>query len=503
MTNDIFTGRTEKRYLVPTANADFITSFLSDYELFCPNNIDSTHLLSIYFGRHGSVNKKGLIRIRMYDNYKHQTGELILKPSDTVFLEIKYKNGEKIDKKRCTTTYGEVVEKLCRPNIAIKWLVKKVGLDKLQVKALFEEFDYLGMYPQFAIVANRTHYHPKDKSKNIRITLDKNINYYAFQYGQPYNGVGMGCELQNKLEIKVANDDMDLLDNLDIAIQAHGGQQFDTLQSKVENLYKETSKLLNWKSPSKSTNNTIESIPMHSLREMEGILINEFDGQEFEIKVQITPKKPKQLIDDIKFHLLNQTIKGFSLVKGKIEVSSWIYFMDYYGYLDKNITQVAFAIVRHPDKDKFMVQYKNGFDKLKNEKEFVVARNEFKFRVERKFQESDLDVVKSHFEELTNQSVYYVGTNRRKKYYIFLQNTKSKRYYTLSTDMNNCDGIKMVQMEVEYKGKDPNSTSQNSKNEVLDEISVLTSEIKKISGYKFLTTELRKFDWIKSLKKIT
>lgn len=503
MTNNIFVGRTEKRYLVPTAKTNFVTSFLGDYELFCPNGIESTHLLSTYFGRHGSVNKKGLIRVRMYDNYKQQTSELKFKPTDTVFLEIKYKNGEKIDKKRCITTYGEVVEKLCQPNLAINWLIEKVGLDKSQAKSLFEEFDYLGIYPQFAIVTNRTHYHPKDSSKNIRITLDKNINYYAFQYGQPYYGIGMGGELQDKLEIKVGDNDISLLDDLNTTIQIRGGLQFDTLQSKVENLYKETSKLLNWKCPSKLTNNTIESTPMHSLREMEGILINEFNGQEFEIKVQVTPKKPKRLIENIKSQLLNQNIKGFSLIINKTEISSWIYFMDYYGYLNKCVMQVAFAVVRHPDKDKFMVQYKNGFDKLKNEKEFVIARNEFKFRVERKFQESDLDVLKSHFEELTNQPVSYVGTNRRKKYYIFLQNNKSKRYYTLSTDMNNCDGKKMVQMEIEYKGKDPSSTSKDNKNEVLDEISVLTSEIKNIPRYEFLTTELRKFDWIKSLKKIT
>ena len=312
----------------------------------------------------------------------------------------------------------------------------------------------------------------------------------------------MGSEPMDKLEVKVDEKSLNLITEIQNKITKLGGLPIDTLQGKVEGLCKETVKLLGWSEPSKETNNSIESNPMHSLRNMENIFVNEFVGEEFEMKIQIRPLKPKELIEEIKKRLIAGSISEFSTIKDKQEVSFWIYFMDYYGYVDDGKTKVAFTVVRHPDKDKFMVQFKDGFDKHGNDEEFVIARKEFKFRVERKFQKTDLDILLAYYQSLVGLPVSYIGTNRRKKYYLFLFNEKSQRYYNLSIDLNNCNGEEMVQLEIEYKGKHPDSTASNNKDAVLEEITKLSSEIKKIPNFEFTTTELRKFDWIKSIKGI-
>jgi hypothetical protein len=462
----------------------------------------NTYLQSIYFGRHGDVNKKGLIRVRKYKNSEELSDKLLIDKNDEVYFEIKYKQGNKIDKKRCTAIYGEIVEMLSKPSESVKWLVEKVGLTKEEALILLEEFDYLELYPQFAIITKRTHHHSIDTKLNSRVTLDRDIKYFAFKYGEPYQGIEMGSEPMDKLEIKVDEKSMNIIIEIQNKITKLGGLPIDTLQSKVEQLCKETNKMFGWIAPSKETNNSIESFPMHSLRKFENIFINEFEGEEFELKIQVSPLKPMVLIEQIREKLVKGDIFNFSSILDKQEVSYWIYFMDYYGFEDDGKTKVAFCVVRHPDKEKFMVQFKDGFNKHINGKEYVVARKEFKFRVERKFQKNDLDVLLAYYQSIINKPITYVGSNRRKKHYILLFNKKSLRYYTLSTDLNDCDGEKMVQLEIEYKGKHPDSIVTNNKKEVLKEITELSKEIKKIHGFNLLTTDLRKFDWIKSIKGI-
>jgi len=502
MAEDIFTGRTEKRFLIPKDKTEILIKSLTDFELFCPNGMANTYLQSVYFGRHGDVNKNGLIRVRRYKDTEQSTNILLFEKDEEVYFEVKYKQGEKIDKKRFVVRYGEVIEKLSQPLEIVNWLVKKAGLKKQEAKFLHEEFDFLELYPQFAIITKRTHHHSIDTKLNSRVTLDRDIKYFAFQYSEPYQGIEMGSEPMDKLEVKVDEKSLNLIPEIQSKIIKLGGLPIDTLQGKVEGLCKETIKLLGWREPSKETNDSIESDPMHSLRNMENIFVNEFAGEEFEMKIQILPLKPKRLIEEIKKRLTTGDIKGFSAIREKQDVSFWIYFMDYYGYVDNDKTKVAFCIIRHPDKDKFMVQFKDGFNKHGNDKDYVIARKEFKFRVERKFQLSDLEVLLAYYKTLVNQPVNYVGTNRRKKYYLFLFNEKSQRYYNLSVDLNNCNGEEMVQLEIEYKGKHPDSTVANDKSAVLEEITKLSSEIKKISDFKFSTTELRKFDWIKLIRGI-
>jgi hypothetical protein len=108
----------------------------------------------------------------------------------------------------------------------------------------------------------------------------------------------------------------------------------------------------------------------------------------------------------------------------------------------------------------------------------------------------------AYYKELIGRPVTYVGTNMRKKYYIFLFNRLSQRYFNLGIDLNNCDGKEMVQLEIEYKGKHPDSKVRNSKDSVLKEMAKLLVELKKISGFNLTVTELRKFDWIKSIRRI-
>ena len=203
MAEDIFTARTEKRFLIPKDKTEILIKSLTDFELFCPNGMVNTYLQSVYFGRHGDVNKNGLIRVRRYKNTKPQTNKLFFKKEEEVYFEVKYKQGEKIDKKRFLVRYGEVIEKLNQPLEIVDWLVKKTGLKEQEAKLLHEEFDFLELYPQFAIITERTHHHSTNVYLNSRITVDRDIKYFAFQYGKPYQGIEIGSEPMDKLEVKV------------------------------------------------------------------------------------------------------------------------------------------------------------------------------------------------------------------------------------------------------------------------------------------------------------
>lgn len=502
MAKDIFDGRTERRFLIPKEETEKLFNSLKEFRLHSPDGMDNTHLQSIYFGRRGEVNKKGLIRIRKYGKSKLNGNWLVLSRNDNVFFEIKYKNGGKIDKKRTRVRYGDVVEKLSKPESSVKWIKEEVGLGEEEFNSLINEFDSLELYPQFAILANRQHFHPVKSDTNCRITVDKDIRYFAFQYCNPFLGIEMGGESMNKLEIKADENNLLLVDEVEQKILNFGGIAIETLQGKVESMCRETISMFKWSGPSKETNGSIESTPMHSLRNMEGIFINEFGGEEFEMKIQVMPLSPKELIDEIRERLSKDSSTGFSLLDDKKEVSWWTYFMDYYGYEDKGKTKMAFDVVRHPDKEKFMIQFKE--DGLRHSKysDFVVSRKEFKFRVERVFKNSDLETMLAYYSELVGKPVYHVGTNRRKKYYLFLFNRNSQRYYNLGVDLNNYDGQKMVQLEIEYKGKHPDSKVKNDKQAVLEEMTELVSELKKIPGFQMTITELRKFDWIKSIRGI-
>lgn len=500
MATDIFDKRTEKRFLISEEKIRHLLKSLEDFKLHAPGGMDNTFLQSIYFGRHGEVNKKGLVRARKYEKSELIGNRLTLNKDDQVYFEIKYKQDGKIDKKRNQLPYSVVLEKLSNPKESVEWVSKEIGLEQKKVESLVGEFNGLELYPQFAILTNRWHYHSINSQVNCRITIDQNIRYFAFSYDDPFMGIEMGREPMVKLEIKADENCTSIVNEIVQKIVGLEGIAIDTLQSKVERMCRETIKMFSWKGPSKLTDGSIESTPMHSLRNMEGVFVNEFEGEEFEMKIQVIPFEAKKLIDEIKERLFKDKIPGFSLISDKQEVSWWTYFMDYYGYKDSGITKMAFDVVHHPDKDKFMVQFKEDANRHESDMAFVIARKEFKFRVERKFEKADLETMLAYYSELVGKPVFFVGTNKRKKFYIFLFNKVSQRYYNLGVDLNNCDGQEMVQLEIEYKGRHPDSKFKNDQKAVLTEMSKLVSEIKKITNFDLQITELRKFDWIKSIR---
>ncbi len=500
MTTDVFDKRTEKRYLIPEDKIEGLLNLLGGFTLYCPEGIDTTFLQSIYFGRHGEVNKKGLIRARKYEKVDIPGNALKINQDAQVFFEIKFRQNGKIDKKRTQASYGTLVEKLKRPLESANWICDQTGFGKKESLDLAAEFDNLELYPQLAIITKRQHLHSIDPEFNCRLTIDRNIRYYAFQYSNPWTGHEIGREPLAKIEYKSVESNDELFVELEKIIQNLGGIAIDTLQGKVEAICKESIRMFGWKSPDKESDPSIESTPMHSLRNMETVFKNEFDAEEFEMKAQITPLQPLELITEIRDRLLNHRISGFKLLDGKHEISWWTYFMDYYGYEDCGKIKVAFDVVRHPDKDKFMVQFKEDGKKHKGKSAFVVARKEFKFRVERKFKSEDLELLLAYYSELVSKEIVYVGTNCRKKYYLFLYNQKSQRYYNLGIDLNKCNGEQMVQLEIEYKGKLPQSKSKDDQKAVLSEMCQLSDEFKAIPGFNLVVTELRKFDWIKSIR---
>lgn len=503
---DLFENRTERRFLLPRGRTDNFLHNLPDFQLYTPNGQEKTGLQSIYFGRRGEANKRGLLRVRTY-NPPETTPDIIeIDGEKDVLFEMKYKTEDgKTNKRRCTVRYGELVSRLQTPESALGWLlqVSVPGIRREEIAPLFEEFDYLDLYPQFAITTNRAHFHHSIPDVNCRITVDQNIQYFAFQYGRPNEALIMAKEPMDKIEIKSTSDELSTTEEVERRLMAAGAMAIDTLQPRVEALYRETVRLLGWKEPSKETNSLIESTPMHSLSDIEGVFINEFEGEEFEMKLQVEPFEAADLMLSVREVVVKNMNKDFSLVPEKEQVSWWTYFMDYYGYMEEGKTIRAFAIVRHPDKNKFMVQYKDPVGLPASSEVIVAPRRESKYRLERPFQKSDLEVIKAEFELNRQVPVEFVGTNERSKFYLFVKHSTSHRYYTIAADQNVCKGEKMVQLEIEYKGKDPAPLSPDDKSAVLDEMNLFVEILRKeIPTFNLKNTMLNKFDWIKSVQGI-
>lgn len=492
---ELYNNRTERRFLVPSGLVENTRELFPQFAEY-QHTIDGVHYpitRNVYFGRNGEVGKSGLLRTRQY--VRRLSGDfLTIAPSESCIVETKLKGDNSSSKTRITGSYEAALRMLSDPESLIGLF--KDGTDEHfspALRKLLLEFDFLPLMPQLGMVYRRRHLHPVDQRVNCRVTIDNDLNYYAFGEASPNLGIHIGTEGLSKLEVKYLDSDEDFVRPLLESLRGGGAIPITTLQHKAIALLRESQKLLFPPSSQRRLHPAIESHPMHSLRFAN--LVNEVPGTEIELKMNAEPQLPLELITLIRDRFASDQAKPFSTLPGQTEISYWRYFLDIYGYMDDEKMRQAFVVVRHPDKPKFMVQEKGVAKQSPDQEMGILTRTEEKFRVERTYTPADLDVVKALFEEKFKRDIHLVASNRRTKYYVFVKNDETNRYYNIAVDLSEGNEENLVQVEVEYKGKVTDAATKAPGVEVSAELDELADTIKQTPGFTLTPTTLTKFQW--------
>ncbi len=492
--------RVEKRFLVPAKVTSDAKSLFTDFDEQFPMNGNGDHdavTQSIYFGRDQTLHKNGLMRARRYLP-SPQTDLLSIADSEPVYLEIKCKVGELIKKGRVKTTYEMVRLLMLEPLQLREHLInsKDWNISKEELDLLLGEFYYLKLYPHFAIQCIRRHFHPKDAEVDCRITLDDDVRYFAFSEDSQHTASLMGTEGLSKMEVKYSAEYEGYAHALISLMIEQGAVPIGTLQPKVENMYRETAKLYGFTRNPLFRESFIQSDPLHTVQNIE--LINEFPDTELEFKLQVQPANAEMLSKLIFSHIKAGLFGKFKFVDGKDDISHWTYYFDNYGYEGGDGLQQAFVIVHHPDKQKFIIRVKANKNAVNLTQDTqVMQRPEEGMTINRPYLESDKDPIKAIFEARLGKPTVYIGTNKRTKFYFFIEHPVSHRYYNFSVDQNQFNEAEMTQVEIEYKGKHPSSSAPNSQEEVLAEVAEIGELLKTIPFFNLVPTTQTKFDWIK------
>ncbi len=498
--------RIEKRFLVPSKVTSGAESLFPDFEEQFPVNGDGEHdaiTQSIYFGRDQTLHKNGLMRARRYIAAP-QTDLLHIADQDQVYLEIKCKVGELIKKGRVKTTYEMVRLLMLEPLQLREHLLhsKDWNISKEEIDLLLGEFYYLKLYPHFAIQCIRRHFHPKDTGVDCRITLDDDVRYFAFSEDSQHEAQLMGTEGLSKMEFKYSAEYEGYAHALISLIVQQGAVPIGTLQPKVESMHRETAKLYGFIRNPLFRETFVQSDPLHSVQNIE--LINEFPDTELEFKLQVEPANAEMLAKTIFSHVKAGLFGKFKLVEGKEDISHWTYYFDNYGYETEEGLQQAFVIAHHPDKPKFIIRTKANHNSVAlSPGAQVMQRPEEGVTISRPYQDSDKDPIKAMFEMRLGKPTQFLGTNKRTKYYFFLEHPISHRYYNFAVDQNHYGEAEMTQVEIEYKGKLPSSNAPDSQVEVLTEVAELAELLQKMPFFTLTPTTMTKFDWLKKLQGVT
>lgn len=503
MNDKLTSERVERRFLVPMGLSEKPDTTLPDFVEHFPANESGDHnavTQNIYFGRDQVLNQNGLIRARRY-LAEPQTDILNIADTDPVFLEIKYKINDLIKKGRVQTSYEMVRLLMMEPVQLREHLLhsKDWNLSKTEIDILLGEFYFLKLYPQFAIQCIRRHFLPQNPDIDCRITLDNDLSYFAFSEASPHSAILMGKEGMSKMEVKYAPEFEPFAHALIALIVEHGAVPIGTLQPKVESIYQETVKLFGFPKNPLYRESNVQSDPLHSVQNIE--LINEFPDTELEFKLQVQPINAELLAKTVFSHIKAGIFGQFRLVKGKENISHWTYYFDNYGFQTEEGLQQAFVIVHHPDKQKFIIRTKANHNSVDLTPEAqVMQRPEEGMTIPRPYLDSDKDPIKAMFEVRLGKPIVFLGTNKRTKFYFFIEHPTSHRYYNFAVDQN-CHGeVEMAQVEIEYKGKLPMSPAPDSQEDVMAEVAEIAALLKEIPFFDLAPTTMTKFDWIKDLR---
>lgn len=489
MADKLSNNRIERRFiLLPTVSLN-LENYLTKFKRFYPQENKNTITQSIYFSATQSLDHNVLVRVRRYTD-QPAVEILELQADDNVYLEIKSKSGQMVNKVRVRTTYRNALNTLSKKNRFNKFI--KSNNAQVVFTTPFR--------PLLATQVRRDHYHPIDQKYECRITVDREIRYFSFSPNEDMFAVSIGTEGMDKMEVKFSNDEQDFGNQTINDLLKLNAKPVDSLQSVVFSFHEEHAKIIPLSYVSLYRSSLPQDDTKHSLSKLQ--LVDEFPGLELELKLEAGECDPIALISSVRDAIKNLGFEIYSLVKDKHEVSSIFYFIDYYGIKTEDRFIQAFAIARNPFKKWFVVQCKINPSVLGSKKDApILEKEESKFRVNRSYISTDLDVLKAVYENKFGKEILFVGTNARTKYFIYVFNNISGRYYNIAVDASVYKSHNLIQLEIEYKGKSPDSKTEVSKQNVLAEISQLAQIFLKLNSYKLKPSSLSKFDWLQNIAK--
>lgn len=230
-------------------------------------------------------------------------------------------------------------------------------------------------------------------------------------------------------------------------------------------------------------------------------IFDEFAGKEIEEKIEFYPRRPDLVIQLLKKIIETNNNPLFKLVPNKEKILTWTYYFDRYGYKEKYNFVEAYVIIYHPKKEKFWIKVK-GPPKKKEKVKGLLVRREDIVRVERKMRQSDVDLILQLKKLGTGKEIIFLGTIKRYKAYLLLQNCNTGRYYSVSADRCYYKKFRLSQIEIEYKGMEKGKrirmTPSLIRKLVSQEVFMLSEFLIKNLGsyFKLKKTNQTKFEWL-------
>ena len=123
-------------------------------------------------------------------------------------------------------------------------------------------------------------------------------------------------------------------------------------------------------------------------------------------------------------------------------------------------------------------------------------------RFERKMTKIDANLILQRKTKELGEKIFLLGTIKRDKFYLLLQNIKTGRYYSVSADSCQYKKFRLSQIEIEYKGIDKTKKIRlkfsKLRKIVSQEIFMLSEFLMKKMNkqFKFKRTKQTKFEWL-------
>lgn len=230
-------------------------------------------------------------------------------------------------------------------------------------------------------------------------------------------------------------------------------------------------------------------------------IFDEFEGSEIETKIEFYPRKPDLFIYLLKNNLKRDKNFPFRLIPNKEKILNWSYYFDRYVYKKGPKFIEAYILIYHPKKEKFWIKTKES-PRIKRSQDEILIRKEKLVRFESKMTKIDADLTLQRKTKELGEKIFLLGTIKRDKFYLLLQNIKTGRYYSVSADQCRYKKFSLSQIEIEYKGiakiKKIKATPFKLGKLISQEIFMLSEFLMKKMNkqFKFKKTKQTKFEWL-------
>ncbi|SRR5579884_3417047 len=326
------------------------------------------------------------------------------------------------------------------------------------------------LYPFIKTTSKRLYF----GSDKLRATIDTNqqyIGYYGRGRSEPYI---IGEEEGARLELKA--DDLKITSEIIENLASEGVSLLPIQQSRkdhLQNLY----------------------FKMRSRLKQQENLIDEAIGYEIEGKLQIdlTYGNPFTMIDQILANAALGMIKNFSSPEG-ITVRQVDSQLILFGQFINQQLEEALIVVTDKLANLYALKRKLPVHPIRDSA--VLIRPEQKKILIGQFEGENRRQHLEQIEHAIGDKLIEVGIVEKKKRFTTLMH-KSGRFYDISVDQSSSGQRRLVQWEIEYKGRKPIDTKEDADifQSISDEIGEISAYIQQLFPGVVEPTTLTKFEW--------